>query len=484
MPPGGPLTLTDYAAADAVALAAAVGDGRVTAAGLAALAAAAAAAADPALDAVVEWWERPEPHDPSGPLAGVPMLVKDLGDPVGGRRCEAGSRLLQGHVAAAGTELMARFRRAGLAALGRTATSEWALAATVEPAARPPARNPWDPTRSTGGSSGGSAAAVAAGIVPVAHGTDGGGSIRIPAACCGVVGFKPSRGRVTAEPAGLELGGLNVAFVLTRSVRDAAAVLDAVHGPGLGETVTAPPPAGPYTRAAAARPRLRVGVTADHTWGRATDPEVAAAAEATGRELARLGHRVRAVRGPHLDGGYREASLAVWAALVAAEVDAAAAATGRHPGPDVLEGHTLAWYEHGRRLAAPGVVRALDTLHAAARSVHARFEDEDLDVLLSPTLPTLPPPLGTWDPAREVDAAWYYEQSAVGDLESTTSSYNCSGQPAVSLPLHQSAAGLPIGIHLAARAGREDLLLSLAAELEQAFPWSHRHPPVWAGAPG
>ncbi|MDA8063281.1 MAG: amidase family protein, partial [Actinomycetota bacterium] len=253
------MDLAEYARSDAVALAQAVATGRTDAQELAGLAAAAAGAVDPTLNAIVEVFDDPEGHDPKGPLAGVPMLVKDLGGLIGGRRCEAGSRLLRGNVAAADTELMRRFRSIGLVAVGRSATSEWALAATVETEWRGPTRNPWDPGRSTGGSSGGSAASVAAGVVPVAHGSDGGGSIRIPAACCGVVGLKPSRGRVTAEPAGLELGGLNAQFVLTRSVRDAAAVLDAVHGPALGEAVTAPPPEESYTAAMHRRPRVRVG---------------------------------------------------------------------------------------------------------------------------------------------------------------------------------------------------------------------------------
>jgi amidase len=369
-------------------------------------------------------------------------------------------------------------------AVGRTKTSELGLAATVETAWRGRTRNPWDPSRTAGGSSGGSAAAVAAGIVPVAHGSDGGGSIRIPASCCGVVGLKPSRGRISAEPVGGELGAMNTQFVLTRTVRDAAVVLDAVHGVAPWEMAMAPrPPGRTWAAAVGERPRLAVGVTTGHFWGRSTDPEVASATERTGRELARLGHRVRAVPAPRFDAGFRRACLDVWCAQVAAELDAAATTTARRIGPTLLEGPTLAWYEHGRGLAAVDVVGARQVLHDASRALHQYFEQRAIDVLCSPTIPSRPPPLGSWDPRATREAAWYYEGSVIGDLESTTSAFNCSGQPAISLPLHQSAGGLPIGIHLAARFGHEEMLFSLAGELEQEMPWADRHPLAWVGAP-
>ncbi len=477
------MRLDEYAAHDGLGLAELVRRGEVEAAQLATLALDGVRRLNPVLGAVIETYpERAQTGRPAAdaPFAGVPFLLKDLGCTEAGRRCEAGSRLLAGWVAPHDSELMRRFRRAGLVNLGRTVSAEFGETATAETCLHGSVHNPWDLGRSTAGSSGGSAAAVAAGIVPLAHGNDGGGSIRMPAACCGLVGLKPSRGRTSRAPQGVFLGDLAVDFALTRSVRDAAWLLDAVEGPAPGDPYRIPGPLAPYRTACRPPGRLRIAVTTRHFWGRRMDPEVVAAVGRTAELLAGLGHTVVEAH-PAFDAEpYLAATLDIWAAQTVAEVDAAAAATGRAPGPDTLEGYTLALVEHGRRLSPTALVGALATLEAVTRRVAPLFEDHD--ALLSATLPSLPLPLGIYDPTRPVDLRWYFD-SPLGDLESVTSLFNCTGQPAISLPLQQSATGLPIGIHLAGRFGDEATLLALAGQLEAALPWDGRRPAVHVGRP-
>ncbi|HUY96187.1 MAG TPA: amidase [Verrucomicrobiae bacterium] len=480
----------EYAAHDGLGLAELVRRQQVRPAELAELALDGVSRLNPLIGAVVETFsdrvadaERiaADARSSGGPFPGVPFLLKDLGCTEAGRRCEAGSRLFAGRVASADSELMRRFRAAGLVTLGRTVTAELGETATAETLLYGAARNPYDLRRSTAGSSGGSAAAVAAGIVPLAHGSDGGGSIRMPASCCGLVGLKPTRGRISRAPAGVFLGDFAVDFALTRSIRDTAALLDAVQGPAPGDPYRIPPPAGRYADRLGAPARLKVAVTTRHFWGRSVDPEVARAVERTAQTLSEMGHTVVEAH-PELDAEpYLRATLDLWAAQTVAEVDQGAAAMGRAPGRDTLEGYTLALVERGRRLTATEIVAALDTLEGICRRVAPLFEAHD--VLLSATLPSLPLPLGLYEPARPVTLGWYFD-SPVGELESVTSLFNCTGQPAISLPLHVSAAGLPIGIHLAARFGDEASLLVLGAQLEEALPWRDRRPPTHLASAG
>jgi amidase len=479
--------LSEYAALDGLALGELVRRREVSPGELVALSLEAVEVVNPALGAVIETHEdRAEVNGDAGrgrggqgPFAGVPFMLKDIGCAEAGRLCEAGSRLLRGWRASDDTELMRRFRSAGLVNVGRTTTSEFACTATVETAATGTTRNPWKLSHSTAGSSGGSAAAVASGIVPIAHGSDGGGSIRMPASCCGVVGLKPSRGRVSPAPASTLPGDLSVEFVLTRSVRDVAAVLDAVAGPAPGDPYVISPPEGSYIDRLHRREKLRIAFTTEHFWNGLTDPEVAAAAQHVANVCEQLGHSVQQTR-PLFDWEpFVDATLDVWSAMTAAAVSWAAAQTGRRPGPEALEGHTRSWDDRGRGLSALELVAATETLAAVSQQV-ARFF-ADFDVLVTPTIPTLPLALGQYDPAQEVPSSWYYE-SAIGNLESTTSVFNCTGQPAISLPLGQSAEGLPIGVHLAGRFGGEVTLLALAASLEEAVPWASRRPAIHVGA--
>jgi amidase len=299
----------------------------------------------------------------------------------------------------------------------------------------------------------------------------------MPASCCGLVGLKPTRGRVSPAPATPPPGDLSVEFALTRSVRDAAALLDAVSGSVPGDPYAIAPPSGSYLDGLADLPRLRIAFSTEHLWDRRTDPEVAASVERVARLCEELGHSVEERRPRFGWERYVRATLDVWGAMTAAGVRWAAAQTGLRPGPETLEGHTRSWDEHGRSVSAADLVEAVEVLGEVTRDV-ARFFD-DVDVFLSPTIPTLPVRLGEYDPDAEVGVTWYYD-SPVGNLESTTSLFNCTGQPAVSLPLGQSAHGLPIGVHLAGRFGAEATLLGLSAALEEAAPWRDRRPPIHA----
>jgi amidase len=478
------VNIQEYTRLDGLALGELVRRREVAPNELAQLALAAAAAVNPILGAIIETYDDQLGTDdargapPAGPFAGVPFMLKDISCTERGRISEAGSRLLRGWRAPADSELMRRFRASGLINVGRTTTSEFACVAAVETAATGTTRNPWNPECGSAGSSGGSAAAVASGVVPLAHGTDGGGSIRIPASCCGLVGLKPSRGRVSQAPATPLPGELSVDFALTRSVRDAAALLDAVAGPAPGDPFILPS-AGSCLNGLSTRRSLRIAFTSDHLWDGRTDPQVVSAVERIAVLCEEMGHAVTQAR-PQLDWRpYVDATLDIWCAMTAASVDWAASQTGRRPGPDTLEGHTRAWDERGRALSALDLIAALETLGSASREVGEFFTR--FDVLLSATLPALPLRLGQYDPVQDLPATWYY-RSPLGQLESTTSLFNCTGQPAVSLPLAESANGLPIGIHLAGQFGDERALLTLAASLEEALPWADRRPAIHAAS--
>jgi amidase len=407
------------------------------------------------------------------PLAGVPFLAKDMNIEVAGLRLTASCRWLADLPPATfDAPLAARWRAAGLMILGRTNTPEWAGEFVTEPTWRGPTRNPWDPARSPGGSSGGAAAAVASGMVPLAHGTDSGGSIRVPAAACGLVGLKPSRGWVPVGPHLDELaGGLDCEHVLSRSVRDTALALDLTVG---AEPTTRQPwsrPAAPFLRALKRPPpRLRIGVALSAPAGLAPDDEIGAAVEAVAALLAGAGHTLQPFRYP-AGADIGEPAGIVWMTAIAEEIDARLARVGRPPAPDELEALTRASLELGRRSSAVDYVRARRALSRATGAMAGSFEA--LDVLLLPTTATLPPPTGTIDGrSAAFDLARWNEQSY--RFAPYTELFNVTGQPAISLPLGESRGGLPIGVQLAAPIGEDARLLGLGAFLERERPWHGR----------
>ena len=425
--------------------------------------------------------EAASPTLPDGPFRGVPLLVKDLmlrtaGDP---HHCGMGFLKRLGWVEREDTWLAARLRAAGFVFLGKTNTPELGPVPTTEPLAYGPTRNPWDTTRSPGGSSGGSAAAVASGMVPVAHANDGGGSIRIPASACGLVGLKPSRGRTSLGPAlGESWAGLAIEHCVARSVRDTAAVLDAVAGWLPGDPYAAPGPARPYRDEIGADPgRLRIGLMT--TGVASVDPECAAGAEAAGRLLASLGHAVEVAHPEALhDPETMRAAVAVVTSWTARDLDYWSERTGRPIGADDVEPLSWALAEMGRRVSAVEYVRAVEALQRATRRLAAWWAS-GWDLLLTPTLPELPPPLGQFA-ARPGEPLRGFARG--GAFVAFTMPWNISGQPAISLPLHWSAGGLPVGVQLVAAYGREDVLFRVAAQLEAARPWHARRPAVHAAA--
>lgn len=424
---------------------------------------------------------RVEAPGASGPFAGVPFLTKDLRCATAGEPQTEGMAFLKhaGWRAQRSAHLAERFRAAGLVNLGRTNSPELGLVPTTEPVAWGPTRNPWDPARSPGGSSGGSAAAVAAGLVPCAHASDGGGSIRIPASACGLVGLKTSRGRVPVGPGAGELTGfLSVQFVVTRTVRDAAALLDAVAGPAVGDPLIAPAPERPFTESALTPARaLRIGLMTRTPGDRhPVDPECVAATERAAKLLEGAGHAVDVGHPPALDDpAWALLFGTVWGVNAATALAAWGDAAGRPVGEDEVEPATWAMAEIGRGVDAVQFVQAVNGIQEWGRAMAAWWSDHD--VLLTPTLAEPPVPLGTFAATR---AEPWKGSIRAGAFTPFTPPFNLTGQPAVSVPLHETAGGLPVGIHLVAAYGREDVLLGLAAELETAAPWADRRPRLHA----
>ncbi|HET9918543.1 MAG TPA: amidase family protein [Ktedonobacteraceae bacterium] len=470
---------SEYSEYDAVGLAQLIKSGDVSAQEVQQIARQAILAVNPVLNALVgELFEEALPASTTGPLAGVPFVVKDLSLHAAGIRTWMGSRLAgEGIVFPQDTDLMTRFKQAGLVTLGRTATPEFGFNATAEALANGPTHNPWNLSRSSGGSSGGSAALVAARAVPVAHGTDGAGSIRIPAAWCGLVGLKPTRGRTPPGPDTDErLSGLGIDFALARTVRDVAALLDAVSGPGVGDKYFAAPPERPYAQEVGTPPgRLRIAMTTRAWSGVPVDKEYADTVSMVCHELAAMGHDVEEAS-PEVDWEcFVEANLPIWTASVADSALGLAHARGIDLGPDVLEAVTLASVEYGQRLTAVDLLRALRLCKSISRGVGAFFGS--YDVLVTPTIAAPPPLLGTLnqnDP--NIDPRGWLD--TLFALIPFTPLFNMTGQPAISLPLGQSSEGLPIGVQLVGRYGDEATLLRLAAQLEQALPWAARRPSV------
>ncbi|MGH6932601.1 MAG: amidase [Dongiaceae bacterium] len=413
---------------------------------------------------------------PDGPFSGVPFLLKDLGAwykgfPVGG-----GSHLYDGFVAHCDFTMVERHKAAGLVVFGRTNTPEFGLAPTTEPVAHGPTRNPWHTEHSAGGSSGGAAAAVAAGIVPMAHATDGGGSIRIPAAHCGLFGLKPTRARTPAGPlAGEGWGGMAIGHGVTISVRDSAALLDATSGPSPGDPYVAPAPARPFLQEVGADPgRLRIGLMARSPFG-PVHPECATAAASAARLCEDLGHQVEEAA-PDFDmPAMRWARDVIIAGSMASSIDKRLETLGRQLRSGEIETVTALWAERGRRYTARDHARATSILHTIGRQIAGFFADHD--VLISPISSEPPPRLGIVNMMSD-DLDGFHEM--LFKLLPFTRQFNVSGGPAASLPLHWSADGLPIGVQLAADYGNEAVLFRLSAQLEQARPWRDRKPPVHA----
>ncbi len=476
------MRLDEFASHDATGLADLVRRGEVTPTELAQCVVEGVARVNSSLGAVLEvFTDRVESlagsaAAPPGdvPFAGVPTLLKDLFHGEAGSACENGSRLAAGWVAPTDSEFTRRIKASGLVTLGRTTTSEFGILGTTETLAAGPTATPWSAAHMAGGSSGGSAAAVGAGIVPVASASDGGGSIRIPASACGVVGLKPSRGRVTWGPQVAEaLAGWAVHFMVTRSVRDTATLLDTLSGPMVGDPFMIAQPSRAYaSEVGAPVERLRVAVATRPWSGHDPDPEVTAATLLTAELLADLGHEVSEAQDLVHWESFLGAMTDVWAADAAHTIDAFAHVVGRPVDDTTVEGVTLAAVEHGRRVTAVQLMDALNHCNHLSRSMGAFFGEHD--VLLTPTLGRLPAPLGVYDPRAEMSLHDLFAEWSA--WESFLPAFNATGQPAMTLPLHMSSGGLPIGIQLVAGFGAEDVLLRLAAQLEEAAPWTGRIP--------
>jgi amidase len=455
---------------DGLGLAAAIRAGDVTAVEAVDAAIARIEAVDPLVNAVVaERFEAARAEAaatlPDGPFTGVPYLVKSLNADVAGLPTSRGSRLWADAIATADSLAVARARRAGLVVLGMTNTPELGKNGSTEPQLHGPTRNPHDTTRSAGGSSGGSAAAVAAGMVPVAHGNDGGGSIRIPAAACGLFGLKPSRGRVPNAPLAEAFAyPVGCTHALTQTVRDSAALLDVVGGPTSGDAYLVAPPAGPFLEEVGADAgRLRIGFTTETPRGVVADDELVAAVARTAALCESLGHAVEPATFSYDAEAMNGALAAVMAVNVANEVDTRLAALGRELRDDDLEPFTHLLYGNGRSMSGTAVIGALQQLERTGREVAPFFER--FDVLLTPTLAIRVPELGWADTTRPETMAH------AGAFAAFTGVFNTTGHPAMSVPAGTDRNGLPVGVQFATRHGGEATLLRLAAALEDAAPW-------------
>ena len=470
----------DYLARDAVGLAALVAAGEVSPGELLDAAIARMEAVNPKINAVIldladQARAAIAAGLPAGPLRGVPYLIKDISTQMKGVQTLAGSALMKATPpAAADSALVAAYRRAGLVLFGKTNTPEFGLAPVTEPVLFGPSRNPWNLDRTPGGSSGGAAAAVAAGIVPAAQASDGGGSIRIPAACCGLFGLKPSRGRVSMAPAGEGWGGLSVIHAVSRSVRDSAVLLDIACRPQPGDPYFLPPPATPFAQEVERDPgRLRIAFNRGTMLTGQPSSDVSFAVDAAARLCASLGHEVVETPVP-LD--FQQAAMAggvLVAVTIAGLVDTEAERRGKPVTEDELEALSWVLYQQGRSHSAYDYSRALQAVHRFGRAMGAFMQD--YDVLITSTLGTLPPPIGHLDTTSHDRAAYY---AAFAAYMPNTQAANHSGQPAMNVPLAWTDDGLPAGVQFSAATGNEALLLRLAGQLEAAAPWAARRPPA------
>lgn len=412
---------------------------------------------------------------PDGPFRGVPFLLKDLWAPYAGQPMTNGNVALREAlpISPVDSTLVSRFRAAGLVTLGRTNSPELGSLPVTEPVAYGPTRNPWNTDHVPGGSSGGSAAAVAAGMVPIAHASDGGGSIRIPASCCGLIGLKTSQGRITLGPLQTE-SGLSVQFCVSRSVRDSARLLDAVHGPGVGDTVMAAPPTRPYADEVGADPgRLRIGILDTDPRGRPLHPDCVEAVRSAAGRLEALGHDVsHGYPAAMSDASFTPRFMSIWGANMAIGIGAYGEALGRDLTADEVEIVNWAQARFADQITSVEYAKGLAATAEFRRAVQQWWAD-GWDLLLSPTLAEPPVRIGEHDPLPDDPMAG---MKRAAEWVSFTPPFNVSGQPAISVPLHWNDAGLPVGVQLVAAYGREDQLIQVAGQLEAAHPWSQRTP--------
>ena len=437
---------------------------------------------NPALNAVVtrifeQALDMADSSAATGPFAGVPFLLKDLGGAQADVPLTAGSRYFKDMTPPVDSELVQRYKVAGLIPLGRTNTPEFGLNASTEPILFGPTHNPWHPQKTPGGSSGGSAAAVAAGLVPLAHASDGGGSIRIPASCCGLFGMKITRGRNTMAPyLGESLAGCSVEHVLSRTVRDSAAALDATAGPAPGDPYTAPAPKRPFLDEVGREPpQLRIALATAAFNGAPVDQDCIDATMKTAQLCEKLGHIVEPAS-PSFDAEQMDRDYThLFAVGATANIRQRAAALDRPIDATGFENVTLAMMERADQLKAADYVQLLNRLHGICRQIGAFFETYDL--LLTPTLAQPPVELGHLNMMEDnldayADRLWRFA--------AFTYQFNMTGQPAMSVPLFWNADHLPIGSQFIGRYGDEATLFQLAGQLERTASWHDRHPPIWA----
>jgi amidase len=465
----------EYRRHDALGLAALVAKGQVTASELLETAIARMAAVNPGLNAVtLDLTERARGRAkslPAGPFAGVPFLLKDLSADLAGVPTTSGSAAGRDMIPAEDSATTAAYEKAGLVIFGKTNTSEFGLTPVTEPVLYGPSRNPWDLTRTPGGSSGGSAAAVASGVVPAAHGTDGGGSLRNPASCCGLFGFKPSRGRVSLAPRAEGWGGALTEHALTRSVRDSAALLDLVSRPQAGDPYFLAPPSAPFVTEVARPPgRLRIGFTTAALAGGEIDPACAEAVTAAARLCQSLGHQVEEIKPPASAPTIHGLASTIITVSVATTLDDLGRVRGRPVEEQEVEPFTWLVAQAGRAVSGPAYQLCLQDLHRAGRDFVQIYDS--IDVMLTSTLGVPTPPIGwlTEDPAQF--------SARLAKLTPNLIVFSNTGQPSMSVPLGATPEGLPIGVQFAARLGEEATLFRLAGQLEKAAPWFERLPPI------
>ncbi len=493
------MTFEEYRKYDALGLAALVKQKQIKAAELVEIAITRAESVNPIINAIVHPLydmarEMAEKADPESPFAGVPFLVKDLGLEIAGTARSSGCRGYRDYVSTEDCYAVERYRRAGLAFLGKTNTPELGLTPYTEPSEFGPTRNPWDIGYTAGGSSGGSAAAVAAGITPLASASDGGGSIRIPASCCGLFGLKPSRGRISLGPQNGEgWSGAVMEHCVSRSVRDSAALLDATQGPAPGDPFVIKPPEKPYLETIKEAPgKLRIGMSTAHTLGQEVDAECTLAVEKTAKLLESLGHQVEIAPLPYRKEDLTEVFLTMVCGEAAADIEILGGRLGRPARPGDVERATWAMVMLGRSFSAKDYALRRRQWNDIARRVGAFHQQ--YDILLTPTVSRAPFPIGALQPDAAEERLLRLVTSLnlegvlkarVGPLAEKIFSYipytapgNITGQPSMSVPLHWTPGGLPVGIMFTADVGREDILFRLAAQLEEARPWMKKAPEV------
>lgn len=472
--------MKDYSAHDGVGLGALVRDGKVKAEDLVEAAAERIEKLNPKLNAVVyktyDMARTKAKTKHHGPFGGVPFLLKDIGGAQKGVPTRQGSGFLPDGPSPHDSYLTEKFEASGLVSLGKTNVPEFGLVPVTESTLYGPARNPWNPNHTPGGSSGGSAAAVAAGIVPLAHANDGGGSIRIPAACCGLVGLKPTRGRISLGPdLGEITGGLVNEGVVSRTVRDTAAALDATAGYMPGDPHVAPLPPMPYAKAVHETPgRLRIAFATKDLSGRPFPADVQAAVLNAARLAEAQGHHIVEASPPIHIETMSTAFMPIWASGIAMLLDGMAMLTGKEPRQQDFQGLSWTTYQMGKTITAAQYQMCWFQMHAVARQI-AQWH-QSYDVWLTPVLGSAPAKISQFNMQEtDIQKAW----APIIDYVPFTAIQNATGQPAISLPLHWNADGLPIGVQFVGRFGEEHLLLALAGQLEKAQPWIERKPQVW-----